>query len=212
MLWGICVDTPCMSSQSMFCLCCYLYVQDAHPHVWKLPYVWMHPHIVWQSMLYLWVMFGCPLYIHNTKKACYVTLRGYPYAPIHMDDPICVNAPYMLGCPNMSGWPPVYGGTSKHLDTPWGIACIPCLVAFKHMFGMPNCMGACPHVWVALLAHPLQPADKVWMPPVSSDAPICMDTTHMFGMPNICVDAPSVCLNAPICLDTSLYVWMAPYV
>ena len=32
-------------------------------------------------------------YIHNTKKACFVRLRGCPYAPIHLDAPICLDAP-----------------------------------------------------------------------------------------------------------------------
>ena len=55
---------------------------------------------------------GCPLYINNTKKACFVRLRGCPYAPIHLDAPICLDGllyvwmplyfwmpPCMFGCP-----------------------------------------------------------------------------------------------------------------
>ena len=37
--------------------------------------------------LHVLMMFGCPLYIHNTKKACIVRQRGCPYAPIHLDVP-----------------------------------------------------------------------------------------------------------------------------
>ena len=46
-------------------------------------------------------MFGCPLYIHKTKKACFVRLWGCPYAPIHL------NAPCMLGFPSYALMPPV---------------------------------------------------------------------------------------------------------
>ena len=72
----------------------FLYAQ----YIWMSPYVWMAscmfecPH-VW-TPLYVWIMFGCPRYIHNTKKACFVTLRECPYAPIHLD------AHCMFGCPS----------------------------------------------------------------------------------------------------------------
>ena len=45
-------------------------------------------------------MFGCPLYMHNTKKACFVRLRGCPYAP-H------IWMPQMFGCP-LYVWMPPY--------------------------------------------------------------------------------------------------------
>ena len=32
--------------------------------------------------------FGCPMYIHNTKKASFVRLRGCPYVPLHLDAPV----------------------------------------------------------------------------------------------------------------------------
>ena len=38
-------------------------------------------------------MFRWPLYIHNTKKACFVRLKGCAYAPIHLDAPICLDDP-----------------------------------------------------------------------------------------------------------------------
>ena len=37
--------------------------------------------------------FGCPMYIHNTKKGCFVRLRGCLYAPIHLDVPLYVWMP-----------------------------------------------------------------------------------------------------------------------
>ena len=41
---------------------------------------------------------ACPLYINNTKKACFVRLRGCPYAPTDLDVTICLDTTYMLGC------------------------------------------------------------------------------------------------------------------
>ena len=66
-------------------------------------------------------MFGCPLYIHNTKKACFVRLRGCPYASIYLDAPICLNAPHMppcmFGCPCMLGCP-LYALTPPYVQMP----------------------------------------------------------------------------------------------
>ena len=41
---------------------------------------------------------ACPLYINNTKKACFVRLRGCPYTRIHLDATICLDTTCMLGC------------------------------------------------------------------------------------------------------------------
>ena len=91
------------------------------------PCMFGHPH-----------MFGCPLYIHNTKKACFVRLRGCPYAPIHVDSPVhqqhkermfCQTkgvsiCPHTFGCPQYVWMPPI------------------CLDAL-HMFGCPTvCLDA----------------------------------------------------------------------
>ena len=79
-----------------------MYVQGASKHigcplnVWTLPYVWMPP--------YVWKMFGCPLYICNTKKACFVTLRG-AHMPHTFGCPICFDGPYMFECLHMCGHP-----------------------------------------------------------------------------------------------------------
>ena len=125
-------------------------------------------------------MFGCPLYIHNTKKACFVRLRGCPYAsntldaPICLDvPPVCLNAslclddPCMFGCPNMFGhllyvWmPPIT------LDIPICLAAPICLHS-------PVCLGA-PFVWTPLC----------WF-----DAPTCLDTPLYVLMLSICLAAP----------------------
>ena len=44
-------------------------------------------------------MYGCPLYIHNAKKACFVRLSRCPYAPIHLDAPISLDTPVCLDGP-----------------------------------------------------------------------------------------------------------------
>ena len=88
---------------------------DAHcmfgcPHVWTPPYVMMPNMFEHTAVCFsdVWM----PLYIHNTKKACYVTLKGCPYAPyIWMSTyvwmhPVCLNAPICLDTPCMFWMPP----------------------------------------------------------------------------------------------------------
>ena len=82
-------------------------------------------------------MFGCPLYLHNTKKACFVRLRGCPYAPIHLDAPICLDGPHMFGHPHMFGCPPIC--LPVCLDTP--ICWIPLYVRVPPVFGCPLYAG-----------------------------------------------------------------------
>ena len=107
------------------------------PYIWMSPYVWMppvcsdgphmfgHPAICLDAPMYVWMMFGCLVYIYNTKKACFVRLRGCPYAPIHLDTPICLDAPCMLQMAPISldtptyVWMPLYLWISPIcLDTP----------------------------------------------------------------------------------------------
>ena len=101
-------------------------------------------------------MFGCPLYIHNTKKGCFVRLKWCPYAPIPLDAPICLNAPLYLGMAPKVWMPPVCLDAPICLDGP--------------------CMFGCPHM--PLLCFN---TSHVWMPPVCLDtalgfnAPICLD-------------------------------------
>ena len=85
-------------------------------------------------------MFRCPLYIHNTKKACFVRLRGCPYA-------------HTFGCPNMFGCPPVYLDTPLMFVLPPYVWMLPvCLGApiFGHpLYGLdtPCTFGCPPNVW-----------------------------------------------------------------
>ena len=61
------------------------------------PHIFVCPH-----------MFGCPLYIHNTRKACFVRLRGCLYAPYICTPPCMFGHPHMFRCPQM------YGGIQRH--------------------------------------------------------------------------------------------------
>ena len=117
----ICLDAPSMFGCPLYAwMLPYVWMHPMH--VWMPPYVWMAacmvqclhmfgcpniwmssicldapvcldtPHICLDAPLYVWMMFGCLLYIYNTTKACFVRLRGCPYAPN-----ICM--PHMFRCP-----------------------------------------------------------------------------------------------------------------
>ena len=109
-------------------------------------------------------MFGCPLYIHNTKKTCFVRIKGCPYAPIHLDapyvwlPPICLDAAKCMVASKGMRDIQIYGGvqTYRGIQTYGGIqmyggiwtpnqpdkACFLCVVyvkqAPKHL---PNIWG-----------------------------------------------------------------------
>ena len=94
-------------------------------------------------------MFGCHLYVHNTKKACSVRLRGCPHSPIHLDasmfecplnvgippyvwmHPVCFVAPICLDGPLYVWMHPIC--LPVCLDTPM-FGC-PCMLGHPHMFG-----------------------------------------------------------------------------
>ena len=67
------------------------------------PYIWM-PHMSGYPPVCLNVAPVClddvwMLPVHTQhKKACFVTLRECPYAPILLDAPICLDTPCMFGC------------------------------------------------------------------------------------------------------------------
>ena len=89
-------------------------------------------------------MCGCPLCIHNTKKACFIRLRGCPYAPyiwmlsyvwmspVCLDAAICLNDPLYIWMPPYAFlyvWTPPYVWMPPVcLDTPIGLDA-------SHMFG-----------------------------------------------------------------------------
>ena len=92
-------------------------------YVWMPPYVWTLPYM-FGCLPYVLIMFGCPLYIHNTKKACFVRVRGIhmpqyiwmlPYVwmpPVCLDGPTCLNTPTCLDASCMFWISPIC------LDTP----------------------------------------------------------------------------------------------
>ena len=45
--------------------CPYVPIHLYAPHVWTLP-ICLDAPICFNTLLYVWVMFGCPLYTHNT--------------------------------------------------------------------------------------------------------------------------------------------------
>ena len=113
------------------------------PYIWMPPYVWMPPiHTQHKESMLCQTKgvsicphtFGCPLYIHKTKKAYFVRVRGVcmphafgclPYVwlpPYVWMPPVCLDAPYV--------WIP-----AVCLDTP-------------HMFGCPLYVWKNPKVWV----------------------------------------------------------------
>ena len=168
-----------------------------HPHMFGCPsHIWMAQnlgvsvcpqYICTPPCLDTLHMCGCPLYIHNTKKACFVRLRWCPYTPIHLDASICWDAPCMFGCHPYVWTPPVCLNAPKCLDAPPICLDAPC------MFGCPL------HVWMPPM---FQHHPYVWMPPVCLDTPICLNIPHMFGCSPECLDV-SICLDTPVCLDTS---------
>ena len=129
-----------------------------------------------------------PLYIHKTKKACFVRLRGV-HMPIHLDAPICLDAPCMFDTPYVWMAPCIFG--YPHMP--------PC--TFGHpLFGWPLCLD---DVWMALYIHKhkesmLCETRGVHMPhtfgcpPVCLDAAICLDGPCMFGCPHMFGNPPYI--------------------
>ena len=129
----LCLDGPCM----FVCT----------PYVWTHPlFAWMlpicldapmcgHPHMFGHPPVCLDTthMFGCPqyvwtppvclddiwmpLYIHNTKKACFLTIRSF-HMPIHLDAPYIWMALCMFGCPLICLNAPICVYTPACLDAP----------------------------------------------------------------------------------------------
>ena len=158
-----------------------------------------------------------PPYIHNTKIACFVTLRECPYAPIHLD------APCMFGCPHMFEYPAVCLGdvwmppvhtqhiesmlchtkgcpyAPIHLDVSISVDA-PCIFGYPYMVGhhpyiwMPSFMFGCPPVCL-VAPHMCGSTLYVWMPTYFWMAPCMFQCLHMFGHPLY------VCM--PPCLDTT---------
>ena len=153
------------------------------------------------------------------KESMLCQTKGCPYAPINLDDPICLDGLFMFGWPHMLGhhpyvWmPSVCWDTPIFLDTSLYVWMSPYVWIPTVCLDTPICLDAptiyldAPYVWIAPCMFGCQP--------VCLDAPM-FGHCHMFGHPpvgfdvTICLDAPPVCLDAPIWLDNPLYVWMPP--
>ena len=93
---SLCLNAPCMFGQPQ-CLDAPIYLDD----VWLPPVHTQHKErILCQTKEVSTCPHTsrCPLYINNIKKACFVRLRGCPYAPIDLDATICLDTTCMLGC------------------------------------------------------------------------------------------------------------------
>ena len=119
----ICLDAPLYVWMAPVCL--------NAPYVWTPLYSLMSP--VCLDTLYVWMMFGCPPYIHNTKKECFVTLRGVLMPHTFGCPPYVWMAPCMFGCHYMFGWTTVCLNALICLDTP-------CMFGSPYMFGCPSCL------------------------------------------------------------------------
>ena len=166
----ICLDAPCMFG---------------HPHMFGHPLYVLMPQYVWTTPIcldapYVLIplfgclhMFGCPLYIHNTKKACFVRLRGCPYPPYICTPPCIIEHPHIFRCPQMyvaskgMGEHPSIQGVSKH----GGI---------QTYRGCPNIQGQHPNIeGVSKYMGSIQTyrehmnIGSIWTPP-RSDNPPCL--------------------------------------
>ena len=101
--------------------------------------------------------FACPLYMHNTKKTCFVRLRGCLYATIHLDT-LYVWMPPCLDGPLYVWTPPIF--------------------ALFHMFGCSLCLDTPLYGWMPhMFGHPPVCLDALHMfgcPTVCLDAAKCM--------------------------------------
>ena len=96
----ICLDAPYVWITSCMCGCPHMF---GHPPVClDVPHMFGYPLYVWTPLCLdapcvcledVWM----PTVHINTKKACFVRLRGCPYAP------------YTFGCPHMFGHPNIFG-------------------------------------------------------------------------------------------------------
>ena len=148
------------------------------PHVWTPPHMFGCP-------LYVLMMFGCPLYIHNTKKACFVRVRGCPCAPIHLDAP-------MFGCPLYVWMAPICLDITTCFDAPLYVWMPAVHIQHKeNMLCQTKGVSICPHTFVCpMFGCPLY----AWIPPYVWKHPLCLDTHLYVWMPSIpCVWMPIVC-------------------
>ena len=161
------------------------------------PYVWMPP---------------C---IHNTKKACFVRLRGCPYAPYIWDAPICLDASLYVGMPPYVWMAPCIFGCPHMPPSMFGC---PCMFRCPLYLDAPVCFDT-PYVYMPPIC-----LDDVWMPPVHAQhkesmlcqakgVSICPNTfgCHLYinNTKKTCFVRLRGCPYAPIHFNFP-YVWIPP--
>ena len=153
----ICLDAPCIFGHPYVwtpsCMFGCPHIFGCLPVCLGTPYAWILDALVCLDTplcLDASHIFGCPpvclddvwmpLYIHNTKKACFVRLRGCLYALIHLDAPyVWMHSLYVWMPPYV--WIPPYVWLSLCLDTPICLDTPMCLDV-PHTFGCPIHLGA----------------------------------------------------------------------
>ena len=158
------------------------------PHTFVHPlYVWMPPYLDTPHMFAFPHVLGNPLYIHNTKKTCFVRLRECLYIPIHLDAPPFFDTPIGLDAPCMFGHP-LFVWISTYvwmllicLDTPCMFGHSLCLYTPAHnniKRAYIVRLRGCPYV-----PHMFGCPQYVCMPPYVWTFPVYSDASHMFGCP-----------------------------
>ena len=94
-------------------------MQGACKHMGVIKHTGGHPNIWGMSKYTGWFTL---LYLHNTKKACFVRLMGCPDAPIHLGTP-CLDGPLYVWMPPYVWIPPVCLDAPQYVWMPlnvWG--------------------------------------------------------------------------------------------
>ena len=133
----------------------------------------------------------CPLYIHSTKKAHFVRLRGCPYAPyIWM-------ALFMFGCPHI---PPCMFGHPHMFGCPLCLDA-PCMLGHPHRYGCLHMFGCCLD---APCTYTTQKACFVRLRGVHMSPYIWMSPVHKQHNESMLCQTKGVSICPP-------YIWMPPY-
>ena len=165
----ICLDAPCMLGSPICLDTTYMFgctpCMFGHPNMFGcfpvcldaticldvptvclgIPYVWMPPWICCGHSH----VFGCLLYIYNSKKAFFVRLMGCHICTPHIwmppyvwMPPVCLDTLHMFGCPSYLWMPTYIQLASKHTGGHPNIRQCPYMMgASKHTGGHSNIGG-----------------------------------------------------------------------
>ena len=125
------LDAPCMPGcPHMFgCTHCIF----GCPHVFGCPHRFGHPLVCLDAPMYVWKMFGMTAVHIQHKESALCQTGGVHMLHIHLDTPICLEAPYVwISLIPLNA--PIYLVASKHTG------------AAKHMEGIQTYRGY-PNIW-----------------------------------------------------------------